>query len=216
MLATLAALIAIPSTTAPEAVNLIRRYTANETHAYALQVNAEQGGSEMSVKTEIVFKIGKVGEKEATVSMSQRKFEEAGGGGVSGPDPKESLFGAEGIPHSMSVRNFEWIYIIASFPGLLPGKEVEVGKSFELNWTSKDGNSSVKGKGKVLEVAEVDGEKNAKIEYDLEVGPEEQDSGHVKMTNIVRMKDLVGLMSEGSVEISSGPIMKFTVKRLGK
>ena len=215
---TFAALALAPAAwTAPlDIVKLVRSYKMDEVQTYAIDVDADAGGQEMKLKTEVVFKIKKSSEDGADISMSVQKFNMTAGGndtGSSGPGEMSSPFDKFGMPHVMATNNESWVYILASMAGLVPGKEVSLGETWDVNWASKDGELTSKGKGKAVELVERDGQKCVKIEYTLEIKPHDEDAGNVKCTTFVAQDTSAPVACDGTVDVDGGTI-KFKVKRV--
>ena len=213
-----AALMPAVSATPIDALKLIRTYKSGESYAYSLNAKAEMGSQTMEIRSEIVFKVKKADEKGAELTMSVRKFtllENGADAGRSGPDELTSEFDVMGMPHVMSTSNESWVYILASLAGLVPGKDVELGTGFDVKWTSKDKALTANGKGKAVEVVEHEGAKAVKLEYDLEVKPGEDSTGHVKCVTLVAQDGASPISCDGTVKVENdeGKIT-FTVKRL--
>lgn len=219
MVTFLAAAALAPVAHAPiDTLKLARTYKTGDSFIYSLNAKAEFGGQAMEIRSEIVFKVKKADEKGAELSMSVRKFSMLDNGtdaGHAGPEEMISAFDAMGMPHVMSTQNESWVYILASFAGLVPGKDVELGNGFDIKWESKDKALSTTGKGKATELVDHEGAKAVKIEYDLEVKPGEEGSGHVKCTTLVAQDGATPISCDGTVNVQGdqGQI-KFTVKRL--
>lgn len=220
MVTLLAAVALLPSTGAIpiDALKLIRTYKSGEAIAYSLNAKAEVGGQTMEVRSEIVFKVKKADEKGAELSMSVRKFtvlENGADAGKTGPDELTSEFDVMGMPHVMSTSNEAWVYILASLAGLVPGKDVELGSGFDVKWASKDKALTATGKGKAVEVVEHEGAKAVKLEYDLEVRPGEDSTGHVKCVTLVAQDGVSPISCEGTVKVENDEgTITFDVKRL--
>jgi hypothetical protein len=118
-----------------------------------------------------------------------------------------------GMPHAMSTENEAWVYMLTSLAGLVPGKETGVGDGFGIDWKSKDNFLSTTGKGKAVEVVELDGVKAVKLDYDLEVKPGTESPGMIKATTYVRQEDANPISTEGTVKVEQMEI-RFKVKRL--
>lgn len=219
MVTFLAAAALAPVAHAPiDTLKLARTYKAGESLVYALNAKAEFGGQAMEIRSEIVFKVQKADEKGAEVSMSVRKFSilrDGADAGQAGPEEMISAFDAMGMPHVMSTENESWVYILTSFAGLVPGKDVELGSGFNVKWESKDKSLSASGKGKAAELVDHEGAKAVKLEYELEVHPGHEGKGHVKCTTLVAQDGATPISCNGSVRVEGdeGQI-KFTVTRL--
>jgi hypothetical protein len=219
MVTFLAAAAFAPIAHAPiDTLKLARSYKAGDTFAYSVDAKAEMGGQTMEIRSEVVFKVKKADEKGAELSMSVRKFSMMQNGsdaGHEGPGEMTSAFDAMGMPHVMSTQNESWVYILASFAGLVPGKDVELGNGFDIKWESKDKVLTTTGKGKATELVDHEGAKAVKIEYDLDVHPGEESTGHVKCTTLVAQDGITPISCKGTVNVEGddGQI-KFTVTRL--
>lgn len=216
MLSVIAATAVLAVAPAPvENVKLTRKYAADESHTFALNSQMTGNGAEVTIDAEIVFKVQRLNEKGAQLSMSAPKFKMVMDGedtGQTGPDALLSDFNSEGIPEVMSTQDYAWIYILAASAGFAPKGEVAVGKPFQVEWDSKDKSSSVKGTGKLTELLEKDGKKVAKIEYELEVSPNDPTPGKVRCVTYLEQGTAAPISCEGTVEVEGGMI-KFNVKR---
>jgi hypothetical protein len=216
MITTLAALALAPySFSAPDdKLNLVRTFAAGETQAYALR--AEMEGMSMVIDAEIVFKVKKASEGDAEVAMSVRKFamsREGNDAGQDGPNEIVAPFDKYGMPHVMQTEGEAWVYILTAMSGFVPAKEIETGKSFPVSWESKDKAFKATGNGKLAEIVEHDGEKAARIEYDVEVKPGDDNAGHVKYKLLIGIDGSKPISAEGTVGVQDQTI-KFSVKRL--
>lgn len=199
-----------------ESVKLSRTFAEGETHVFHVKASMDAGGAALELDAEVVFKVKKLIEGGAQVAMSTQKYSskmDGGDMGESGPEELVSDFTANGWPHVMSTDNFAWIYILAAASGVVPEKEVEVGKSFEIDWTSKDKANRAKGTGKLSELVEKDGKKAAKIDYEVDVSPADPTPGHVKCTTYVDRTTSAPIACDGTVTVDTGTI-KFSVKRI--
>lgn len=195
---------------------LARTYAADQVLAYAIEARVDEGGQDVSIDAEVVFKVKKTTDAGAEVAMSVRKFAMVSNGsdtGSQGPEEMVSPFDKLGLPHVMSTQNEAWIYILTAMAGFVPGKEVELGKDFGVSWQSNDKALSISGKGKASEVDEPDGVKAYKLEYDVEVKPGEETPGQVKIATFVNKEGSLPIRGEGSVNVDNATI-KFKVKRL--
>lgn len=193
-----------------------RTYAENETQTYEIKATMEGGGAKLDLTAEVVFKVKTKTSKGANLAMSTSKFTilmDGSDAGASGPDELFSEFRGDGIPQLMSTENYAWIYILAASCGIVPTEEVEVGKSFNIDWKADDRTSSVKGSGKLAEWVEREGKKAGRIEYQLEVNPSDPTPGVVKCSTFVDRESGAPIACEGSVDVDSGSI-KFSVKRL--
>lgn len=199
-----------------ESVKLARTFVEGEAQVFSVKASMDAGTGALALDAEVVFKVKKLIDGGAQIAMSAQKYSSKMDGsdtGEAGPDELMSDFTSNGWPHVMSTENFAWIYILAAAAGVVPDKEVEVGKSFEIDWTSKDKSSSAKGKGKLTELVELNGKKAAKIEYEVDVSPSDPTPGRVKCITYVDRATSAPISCEGTVEVESAAI-KFSVKRI--
>lgn len=199
-----------------ESIKLARTFEVGETQVYAVTAKMDADGSILDLKANVTFKIKKKTDDGGQVSMSVTDFSSTMNGdnmGESGPEEIVSDVQASGWPQVMSTEGFAWIYILAAAAGIVPDKEVEVGKSFTIDWAAKDKTSTAKGTGKVAEFVEKEGKKAVKIEYDVAVSPSDPNPGQVKCTTFVDRLTAAPIACEGTVTVEGGEI-KFTVKRL--
>lgn len=220
MVTLLAAVALMPtvSGTPIDTLKLVRSYKAGDSYAYSLNAKAEMGGQTMEIRSEIVFKVKKADEKGAELTMSVRKFtllENGADAGKSGPEELLSPFDLMGMPSVMSTSNEAWVFILASLAGLVPGKEVELGSGFDVKWESRDKALTANGKGKATEVVEHEGAKAVKLEYDFEIKPGEDSTGHVKCVTLVAQDGVTPISCDGTVKVENDEgTITFSVKRL--
>jgi hypothetical protein len=203
-----------------DSVKLARAYKEGELQAYSVVAKLDANGSAVDLKTDVLFKVRKSDDKGAEIAMSVRNFSILReGADVGAPSPDELLarFESIGLPRSMTTENESWVYILAAMAGMVPGKEVETGKDFEVKWETTDKTVAVNGTGKLLELVEHEGAKAAKLGYSVEFAPAGQSPGLVKCTTLVSQDGQTPISCEGTVEIGSGEaLIKFSVKRLPK
>lgn len=204
------------SASSQDRANWIRQFADNESQTFEVKATMGGDGASLELAAEVVFKVKGKTSKGASIAMSAPKFElkmDGSDAGQTGPDELTSEFHGDGIPHVMSTENFAWIYILAASSGMVPAREIEMGKSFTIDWSSADKACTVKGSGKLLEWVEKDGKKAAKIAYELDVSPSDPTPGHVKCETFVERETGAPIACEGSVDVN-GQIIKYTVKRL--
>ena len=215
----LAAPVIVLATTvfATDAVKLTRTYKDTESTVYKVTADADVDGQIIKAEAEIQVKVTEIVEGgKARVVLSTKKLSVTMDGNSMGDTPLEDFsatFDAQGIPEKYPGGGPEWLYTLASLGGILPAKEVEVGASFEFDWATKEKTSTLKGKGKLVEVTGSGDNRSAKIEYELDVRAEGE-SGDAKgtLTSTVSLSDGRVESSEGKLTIPEGSI-KFKVVR---
>jgi hypothetical protein len=121
------------------------------------------------------------------------------------------VFDSHFMPSSVNVQNDEWLYLIVAMCGYVPAAEVAVGANFPVNWQASDKGFDLKGQGTLKEVKEMDGAKVAVLHTDLTGTPAGDTPGKLKIVSHVDAATGKLIKAEGSVEIESGPAIKFTI-----
>lgn len=199
-----------------DAVNFVRAYKADETSSVRVQLDVDMQGNEIKASATVATKIAKLLEGGKAKALWSAKDVRAEMGGnelpVDLPDMEATLDG-QGLPQVIPTNQAEWLFSIASIGQMTPGKSLKPGEEFTVAWASDDKMATIKGKGKFLEVVEVDGAKAAKVEYTVQVAPENNGmSADMKSTAYFEPATGKFIRSEGKMEVGGEMTMKFTVK----
>jgi hypothetical protein len=198
-----------------DSVKLVRAFLAGDDATYSLKVTAKAGDEDIEASGDVQMKVDKVldGGKAALTCTLRNVKVLFGGTPMEMPvEPFSANWDAMNMPDRLTTQGVEWMYMLIALSSLLPGKDVEIGKDFEVSWENNDRTCSVKGKGKVLEIVDGDGGKFAKVQYDLTVLPEnEPEPGTVKTLAEIRVDGGKLIRCEGTVAVvSEGLEMKFS------
>lgn len=214
-----AALVAAAVVQFPAAIDgakVERRFKLGEADSYAVSATMEMGGvagkavGNVSIKA---LKLGKDDAAEVELSLSSFSLELGGSDtGAASPEKQSVLLDKRGVPGRLEVKEASWIYAIVLLAGYCPG-EVETGKEFPIEWSTKDKSLSVKGVGKLVEIQDVAGEKVAVIKGKIKVNVADDVPGEIEYTSKISVSSGKLLSSEGKLRIEDGTTAAFTVKK---
>lgn len=155
---------------------LKRTYAKDESNSYDVKVKGQLQGNELTASARYTCQVKKVadnGKAGATLSLSQVHVDMAGIDQSQEIDPVETTLDGMGLPDELPTNDAGWVYTFAAFSQIMPSKALKAGEAFDIDWKNSTKAATIKGKGKLIEFAEVDGVKVAKVEYQVEFAPEE-------------------------------------------
>lgn len=172
---------------------LKRTFAKDETGSYDVKVKGELQGNDLTASARYSYKVVKVsdnGRASATLSLSQVQVAMAGTDQSQDIDPLETTFDGMGLPDELPTNDAGWVYTFAAFSQIMPSKALKPGDAFDIDWKNSTKSATIKGKGKLVEFAEIEGVKVAKVEYQIEFAPEETPTpGRASGTNWIEVAD---------------------------
>ncbi|MEQ1936595.1 MAG: hypothetical protein ABL962_22310, partial [Fimbriimonadaceae bacterium] len=100
--------------------------------------------------------------------------------------------------------------VVLCLAGFCPNAEVKLDSLFDI--AEKRDGYSLKGTGKLLAINEVEGKKQAKMEYNFTVKPGDDEEGIVKFTSVIDVATGKLVSAEGTLEVE-GKTGKIKIKR---
>ena len=201
---------------AQDSIKLARTYKTDETGTLALQVDVDAQGQQIKASAKVSYKVSKLldgGKAKATLTVKDPKVDMGGQEMPVDLSPLEVTLDSWGMSDTLPTHEAEWLFTLSSLASIVPGKDLKPGESFDLNWTNDSKVSTLKGKGKFLEVVDLDGIKSAKVEYDVSFSPQATETpGQMKSTGWFDIRDGRLIKSEGKIIANDGMEMKFTAK----
>jgi hypothetical protein len=200
-----------PTPPAAQTIKLTRTYKQDESTNYLVKVDMT-GIAEMRLVSTVSTKVLKTLD-DGKAELEWRAKIEPLASGPEMPDVPNAkmVFDAHFMPSSINVQGDEWLYLIVAMCGYVPAAEVAVGANFPVNWQASDKGFDLKGQGTLKEIKEVDGVKVAILQTDLTGTPAGDTPGKLKIASHVDAATGRLIKAEGSVEIESGPAIKFTI-----
>ncbi len=206
-----------PTTIAAESANLTRLYKEREVDSYTLVVTLNQPASKMEVSADLDFKVLALADKgKAQASLAAKNFSMKGdqaSGAEGSPQEFKSIFEEHGMPDTVRVKDFEFIYAAYSVSSYLPGRTVKVGETYDIKWEAPDKSAAVLGKGKLVAIQMMNGVKSVKLENTVDVTPQNDSPGHLSSTVFVRLDNGQLLKADGKVVIDKDDsIANYSIK----
>ncbi|MBI5707051.1 MAG: hypothetical protein HZC36_08695 [Armatimonadetes bacterium] len=170
---------------------LKRSYEKDETNSYDVKVKGQLQGNELSASARYTYKVVKIadnGKASATLSLSQVQIAMGGADQSQEVDPFETTLDGMGLPDDLPTNDAGWVYTFGAFSQIMPSKPLKAGDAFDIDWKNSNKAATIKGKGKLVEFAEMEGVKVAKIEYQVEFSPEDTPTpGRASGTNWIEV-----------------------------
>lgn len=205
---------------AQDAVKLARVYKADEAESFKVEVVGNIQGTDLKATGRMDLKVSKLGEKGSAAVKVTASSVDVEIGGNTMPydlDPFEAAWDAAGLPERLPTREAEWMFTMLAFSQLKPSAELKPGDSFEIAWTSADKSATIKGKGKLAEIAEMDGVKVAKITFEAAVAPEQGGmEAQLTGTNWIEVSGGKTFKAEGKVDVGGQMELNYKIGRVKK
>lgn len=200
-----------PTPPAAKTIKLIRTYKQDESANYRFKVEVT-GLAEMQFAYTVAAKVLKTLDG-GKAELELKAKVEAPAFGPEMPDVPNAkmVFDAHFMPSTVNVQGDDWVYILFAMCGYVPAAEVAVGANFPVNWQASDKGFELKGQGTLKELKEIDGVKVAVLHSDLTGTPAGDSPGKLKIVSHVKADTGMLIKAEGSVEIESGPAIKFNI-----
>jgi len=195
---------------ASKTIKLIRTYQANEAASYLLNVDMT-GTAEIRFAYTVSAKVLKTMDGGKAEMEMKATIQGPSSSEMPGVPSTKMVFDSHFMPANMNVQGNEWPYLLIAMSGYVPAADVAEGKPFSIKWEAADKGFDLKGEGTLKEVKDVDGVKVAIIHSDLTGTPAGDTPGKLKIVSHVSAETGKLLKAEGSVEIESGPAIKFTI-----
>jgi len=199
----------------PDAVTLARTFTEGKTATY--QVSAVDKSRDMKLESKLTLSVsGKTADGKTPVGVKSPSVTMSIGGNVASEDPIELKmnFDSHGMPLELTVQNGDAAVAMLAIAGYLPGTDVEVGKSFPIEW--QQGEIRLNGSGSLEKVEEKDGRKVATVKIKAELTPGSETPGVIETLSTIDLADGSLVESNGKVTIENEGEFVLTVKKVEK
>ncbi|HVL39173.1 MAG TPA: hypothetical protein VM328_07260 [Fimbriimonadaceae bacterium] len=206
-----------PPAAGAASLNIIRSYKEGELTRYEITAELVLEGSNGSARALLESKVVKAHpDGTADVSITPKEFSMVVDGSemVDGlPEPFEAKFDRHGLPDVVEVRDHRFAYALLVISSYAPGP-TQLKKEFGIVWKAKDGNSTISGKGAVVEVTKEQGMALVVLQSSCEVSPSEDTPGRLKCKAWIELESGKLVRCEGTVEVGDGAVIKYKIKRM--
>lgn len=201
-----------------DTLNLTRKYKADDVYSYTITVKAHADQQDIEATANVDMKVTKLlenGSAQITCGLSKVEVKIGGAPTDAQADPFDAAFDATGMPDRITLQEVNTIYTLNAIAGIVPGKDLKIGDSFEIKWESKDKQSKITGKGKLVELTEVEGAKAVKVECELAISPGDlPSSAKATTTAYFALDDNRPLKANGKLEVEGMFSLEFGLKRV--
>lgn len=186
-------------------IKLSNTFVKDVKATYAVSVKMDMGELMGDITFEALDEFGEVSVKSPGIKMDM-------GGNIidAGTYDRKHKFDAFGLTTGLEFSQEKAVIVILCLAGYVPNKEIKLDSLFDID--EKREGYTIKGTGKLLSVTVVEGKKQAKMEYNMAVKPNDEASeGVVKFTSIFDVDSGKLVSSEATLEID-GQTGKIVIK----
>ncbi len=191
-------------------IDLSRTLEEGSTRTYTVSaLDKERGASlegKLTIKALSATKAGKT------------SIQVTGRSSMTGPngDTQEDEFDVKtsvdlrGMPEELSVESNQVVATLLCLAGYVPGKPVDIGKEFDIDW--KSGEKSLTGKGTLTLIEEKDGVKIATVKQKSTFKPGDDAPGELELVSLIEAKTGVLISCSGKVVIEGQATLEVNIK----
>ncbi|MEQ1822250.1 MAG: hypothetical protein ABL949_07060 [Fimbriimonadaceae bacterium] len=175
-------------------IKLSNTFIKDSKTTYSVTLSIDEAEISGDVTFEATDDKGKAVAKSNGIKMKM------GGNEMDGSALEQALkFDEKGLANGLEFENDKSAVAVICFAGYCPNAEVKVDSLFEID--EKREGYTIKGTGKLIEVKEVDGKKQATLDYNMTVKPGDGSDGIAKFKSVIDIATGKLISADGTLDI---------------